>query len=125
MQAVEHCPYIIEVSSLKNHVINIKKGKYVDVNLKMNQTTHLLFENLIEETFKIICAHKSGEVIISVKAIKPKDLDETLSKDIDKMTDWEWRGVDLLRIDNVDKNGKKYKNYCSECYYLMHVEAKR
>ena len=43
---------------------------------------------MIDETFKIICAHKSGEVMISVKAIKPKDIDEALSKDIDKMSDW-------------------------------------
>ena len=125
LQAVEHCPYTIEVSSIKNRIAKIKKGKFVDISLKANQTSHLLFENLINETFKILCAHKSGEVLISVKAIKPKDLDDALDQDLNKMNDWEWKGVDLVRIDNVDKLGKPYKNYCSECFYLIHIEAKR
>ncbi len=63
--------------------------------------------------------------MISVKAVLRKDLDNQIQKDIHNIKDWKWTGVDQVRIDNVDKNGRTSKNYCVDCFYLIHLSAKR
>ena len=41
------------------------------------------------------------------------------------MKNWLWKGKDQARIDHLDKNGKPAKNYCSDCFYLIKIEAQR
>lgn len=60
VEANDNCPYTIEVSTAKNNIGRIKKGTFTDVNLKLNEQKNFLFENLINETFKILTLHKNG-----------------------------------------------------------------
>jgi hypothetical protein len=80
---------------------------------------------LIDENFKVLSVHKSGEVLISVKTISREKLEEELEKKVNQMKDWQWRGKDQVRIDHLDKSGKPAKNYCSDCFYLINIEAQR
>ena len=59
--------------------------------------------------------------MISVKAFPREELDKVISKDIHTMKGWQWKGVDQARIDNVDSKGLPSKNYCVDCYYLVHL----
>ena len=60
-----------------------------------------------------------------MKTISPEKLDGEISKKIHNFKDWEWTGVDLVRIENVDHNGKAHPNYCVDCFYLIHIEPSR
>lgn len=90
-----------------------------------NEQYYLLFENLIDENFKVLSVHKSGEVLISVKTISRENLESELKKNVSEMKNWLWKGKDQVRIDHLDKNGNPAKNYCSDCFYLIKIEAQR
>lgn len=87
---------------------------------------NLLFENHINETFKILALNKAGEIIISVNPIPKEELSSLLSKDLSKIHDWNWSNKDSVRINNM--NAKKTgpnPNFCVNCYYLININAQR
>lgn len=65
----EHCPYTIEVSTSKSLIKQIKKGLFSDLDMVLGDIQYLLYENYINETFKVLSMHKTGEVTLSVKSI--------------------------------------------------------
>ena len=47
LEANDHCPYTIEVSTVKDYVAVIKKGLFTDLEMEKNDVRYLIFENLI------------------------------------------------------------------------------
>lgn len=79
----------------------------------------------MNETFKILSLHKTGEVIISVNPIPREKLQETLTKDISKVTEWKWSNKDSVRINNLNKKNEAAPDFCVDCYYLININAQR
>lgn len=127
IEANENCPYTITASSGKNKIRKIKKGTFADINLAMNEQKNLLFENHLNETFKILSLNKAGEVVISVKPVPRDQLQELLSKDIGNIKDWAWSNKDSVRINNMNykKKNEPNPNFCVNCYYLININALR
>ena len=126
VEATEDCPYSLQVTTSREAVKIIKKGTFTDVNLSEGEHELFLFENLINETFKILPLYKNGEVVISAKPIAYEDVEAELMKNYKEMKGWVWNSKDYLRVYNVDFLKKSPEpNYCFDCFYLISVKAER
>jgi hypothetical protein len=117
IEGSDNCFYSIDYSTTVDKKYSVlERGLYNDIKLDKDEETRMLYKHSVNESFRVLTLHQSGEVIIKVKSYK--DVREFVEDNSTKPK-YIWSGQDFLRIDAGTLN------FCFECYYLIVFSAER